>query len=353
MVRSNGSQHRQKPRTLRHLGAQLRSVRWAALVVSTGLLASTAAAQSRPTVWSKIADRDAYARYQLHQSVRDKIAANEDSVMPFETMRSYGYEAARIELEDADVEKLDDPVLLFDYGEVLEALDEHQKAITVLRRALELAPDHQAATEAHLTLAFAYAKTDQSENELEEYRAYLRTARRTSGHATAALNMAEAEMRLGRLDAAVRGYHEALRIAGDTRHETTALACYGLAVALDRQGDTAQSRVEIARALSIDAAMYLITASPNVFFVPSYERYYYVGLGFEARARDVNQPPAQRHVYARRAESAFRSYVAAAQPTDRWTFRVKEHLTELPTLSKQLPPANAQKPAPTPSRILP
>ena len=263
--------------------------------------------------------------------------------------RPFAYENARTALEDADVENLGDPLLLFDYGEVLEGLDEHEKAIRVLTRAMQMAPHHPAVDDASLTLAFAYAKQDRSEEELEYYRMYLRSSRNVRGLSTAMLNMAEAEMRLGRLAEAVTGYRESYRLATEaasSSQETAALACYGLAVALDRQGDTPAARTEMARALAIDPSMTLILSSPNVFFVPAYERAFYIGLGFELRARDADAPLAARHEHLRRALAAYKEYVAKARPEDRWVYRAREHLGDLGTWGKSLPPAPKVAPPP-------
>lgn len=302
-------------------------------------------AESPPSVWQRAIDPAASQRFELHRSVREKLARESDVSAIFG--RPFAYENARVALEDAGIETSTDPTLLFDYGEVLEALDEHEKAIEVLQKAMRLAPDHPATDDASLTLAFAFAKQDRSEEELEHYRAYLRSSRNVRGLSTAMLNMAEAEMRLGRLDEAVVGYRESYRLATEAQtasssQETAALACYGLAVALDRQGDTPGSRAEIARALSIDPSMMLVLSSPNVFFVPAYERSYYVGMGFEARARDAGAPLGPRHEFVRRSVAAYKAYVDKARPDDRWVHRAREHLAEVTAWGKTLPVAKAK-----------
>ncbi len=315
------------------------------LVVLAFLLApALGRAESPPSVWQRVTDPQAARRFELHRSVREKLA-RETEVSAF-FGKPFAYENARVSLEDAGVESSTDPTLLFDYGEVLEALDEHEKAIAVLQKAMRLSPDHPASDDASLTLAFAFAKQDRSEEELECYRAYLRSSRNVRGLSTAMLNMAEAEMRLGRLDDAVVGYRESYRLATEalavsSSQETAALACYGLAVALDRQGDTPGSRTEMARALSIDPSMVLVLSSPNVFFVPAYERSYYVGMGFEARARDTDAPLGPRHEHLRRATAAYKAYVDKARPDDRWVHRAREHLAELTAWGKTLPAAKA------------
>lgn len=294
-------------------------------------------------MWQRVANPDARRSFELHRSVREKLVGSEREISAL-FGKPFAYENARIALEDAGVESSSDPMLLFDYGEVLEALDEHEKAIAVLQKALLLAPDHPAADDASLTLAFAFAKLDRSEEELEYYRRYLRGSNNVRARSTATLNMAEAEMRLGRLEDAVVGYRESYRLATEalaasSSQETAALACYGLGVALDRQGDTTGSRTEVQRALLIDPSMSLLLSSPNVFFVPAYERSYYLGLAFEARARDLTAAPAERHEHLRRALFAYKTYLDKARPDDRWVYRAREHRVELAAWGKTLPVA--------------
>lgn len=308
-------------------------------------LPAPARAEGAPTVWERVANPDASRRYELHRSVREKLASSEREVSAI-FGKPFVYENARVALEDAGVESSSDPLLLFDYGEILEAVDEHDKAIFVLQKALRLAPDHPAAADASLTIAFAFAKQDRSEEELEYYRKYLRSSNNVRGLSTAMLNMAEAEMRLGRLEDAVVGYRESYRLATEavaaSSPETAALACYGLAVALDRQGDTASSRAEMTRALSIDPSMMLVLSSPNVFFVPAYERSYYIGMGFEARARDAGSALMARHEHLRRALAAYKAYVDKARPDDRWVYHAREHLVDLAAWGKTLPAVKAR-----------
>lgn len=324
----------------------VRSVLILTLCGLCGLAPLRAQAESAPTVWERVAAPKKARLFELHRAVREKLASSEGDVAQL-FGKPFAYDAARTLLEDADVETLGDAMLLFDYGEVLEALDEHDKAIRVLTRAMSLAPHHPAIDDASLTLAFAYAKQDRSEEELQYYRMFIRNSRNARGLSTAMLNMAEAEMRLGRLPEAIVGYREAYRLATEAQtasssQDTAALACYGLAVALDRQGETAAGRVEMARALAMDPTMMLLLSSPNVFFVPAYERSYYVGMGFESRAHDVGLPAPLRAEYTRRYLSAYKEYIAKARPEDRWVYRAREHLTESIAWPKQSfdPPAS-------------
>jgi hypothetical protein len=98
------------------------------------------------------------------------------------------------------------------------------------------------------------------------------------------------------------------------------LAYLGLAVALDRDGQTGAAREMMQRALALDSTTSVLAVAerPNsdLFFVPAGDVYYYVGLA--------------RAVAGRREEAAdaFREFLAR-QPGSRWTMRANAHLSEL------------------------
>jgi tetratricopeptide (TPR) repeat protein len=104
------------------------------------------------------------------------------------------------------------------------------------------------------------------------------------------------------------------------RAQDLTLAYLGLAVALDRDGQTRAAREMMQRALALDSTTSVLTVAelPNsdLFFVPAGDVYYYVGLA--------------RSVAGRREEAAdaFREFLAH-QPGSRWASRVVSHLTEL------------------------
>jgi hypothetical protein len=77
----------------------------------------------------------------------------------------------------------------------------------------------------------------------------------------------------------------------------------------------------------LDAFDRLIANPEQVFFVPSYERSWYLGLGAAARARMANDPRMSL-VWAQRAEAHFADYVARANARDR-TAPVKDRWKSL------------------------
>lgn len=89
-------------------------------------------------------------------------------------------------------------------------------------------------------------------------------------------NAAELLMALGRLDEAIDYYRLGLDLADDP------LYYYGLAVALDRDGQW-ESALEVMRdGAARDAAPLAALGKDSVFFIPRGDVHYYYGLGYEA-----------------------------------------------------------------------
>jgi tetratricopeptide (TPR) repeat protein len=302
--------------------------------VSAALLASgldvPAFADSPPSRWDRARDPAVGDAWNLHVRVREFIAPLPDEVLGLRELRLH---QAQTELEAADAAASADVRLRFDLGQVYEELRHDQRAIDVLQPALAMAPDHPAALEAWLELAFAYARLDRSREERDAYDAYLVRTSDESGRATALLNRAEAEMRLGNLEDAVVGYRDACDAASPFGHlfETGVLARWGLAVALDRSGDVTDAMREALVASQMDPAEAIIDSkemcgvSPCVFFVPDYERDWYLGLGRAERAKQERDPGKAAWLW-KKTEETWADYVSRADPKDRWLSLAKVHL---------------------------
>jgi tetratricopeptide (TPR) repeat protein len=104
-------------------------------------------------------------------------------------------------------------------------------------------------------------------------------------------NLAEVVMSQGDLERAVSLYEQALE--DGLRHERV-LSLWGLAVALDRLGETSESLARARQALREDVRPMGALHQSGVFFVPAYELHYYEGLGFLAlaynEASDTDKP---------------------------------------------------------------
>jgi tetratricopeptide (TPR) repeat protein len=135
-------------------------------------------------------------------------------------------------------------------------------------------------------------------------------------------NSAETAMALGRLDDAIRRYEIAVDNApyGDVEWQ---LALYGLAVALDRDGQVERARHTIQRVLERDPSLSRLH-DEGVFFAPAGDLYYYEGLGHEVAGDRT------------RARAAFARFVQA-QPHSRWIVRARAHLALLGTRAEPGP----------------
>lgn len=125
-------------------------------------------------------------------------------------------------------------------------------------------------------------------------------------------NLAETYMMVGRLDHAIEMYRRSLEYRAEP-------ACgYGLAVALDRDGQTALAREVMASYAATDELRDLRRGT--VFFVPEGEVDYYLALGYEALGK-----PAQA------AEHYRRFLASGAHP--RYQPRARENLRRVESAS--------------------
>lgn len=186
-----------------------------------------------------------------------------------------------------------DPRLQFDLGEVLQEEDRNAEAELVLGTALAEYPKTEGAHAAWLTYAFANSKLDHPDEERLGYETFLANEPNPNRRAVPMLNLAEANMRSHHLNEAIAGYRDVEDLSAQAidASETGVLAVWGLAVALDRQGD-ARGAAEQARIASrMDPEMPLrlkrpVIDSDGVYFVPSYEKYWYLAL---AATEDAKQ----------------------------------------------------------------
>lgn len=282
----------------------------AALAVLVAFAPIAARADGPPSRWEAARDPAAADAYALHVEVQRRLAQRDR----FDVGESQAL-AAKAKLERAGAATSRDVRLRFDLGLVYFVLQDYDRAAKVLKDALAMAPDHPAAEEAWLRLAFACGHVGDHACERQSYVEVLRLVTEEPQRATPTLNLAETDMHLGNLRDAVDGYREALRLAGRSASRDTApLAVWGLAVALDRSGDriSAEKEALFAKELERSSGVRNLLHSTNVFFVPSYEVHWYEGLGAAAEAR-VEPSAAKAVKLWREAEQAFTQYVAAAE----------------------------------------
>lgn len=292
-----------------------------------GPMESSAWADTPPSMWESARVPGARERYALHTRIAELL----DSRISNELAKFGVFERARTVLEEVDAEHSPDPRLRFDLGEVYYVLDLNEEAIRVLAPATRAFDSHPGAERALNILAYAYAKLDRSREERDTYTRYLEKLVEPQMRASALMNRAEADMRLGDLPTAIRGYDDALAeiasFSGSGAHLTSALASWGLALALDRAGETGRAKREAAQAAALDPKLGIIGNGQIAFFVPEYERLAYLALGSKALAETATDP---REVLLYRQGQAlyWKTYVARATPDERWLPHAKARLAE-------------------------
>ncbi len=291
---------------------------WRVTVASLGFLllgVGAVRADTPPNVWDVAGNPPIRDQWKLHVRVERLLAPAhpDDDSAPGSTLDlELRLETARAMLEQADAARSPDVRLRFDMGFVYYGLAERQgldqlyeKAIDVLVPSLAAAPDHPAATEALATLVYSYAKLNRPREELAAWRQYIPRLVDDRTRVVAMMNMGEAEMRLGRTDDALGTFREVLRLCGELPNtssvsQTYVLGLWDVAIALDRSGDPhgALDAAGQARRMVVGVdptgmpvtGSALISSDPSVFFVPSWEREWYLALDLMAAARDARDP---------------------------------------------------------------
>ncbi|MGH7285928.1 MAG: hypothetical protein ACRELY_30790 [Polyangiaceae bacterium] len=343
-----------------------------ALILGVSATSSPAHAQEsiapdvfgQPNAWDRARDPRAARDFATHVVVRHMLAqaaVNDGDLGMLDphanTIREAMYSRAYLALDEAFRSGSTDVRLRYDLGDVLSRQQRWDAAAEVLGKVLHDAPRADEAHQAWLTLAFADAHRDKPEEERVAYEKFLEDETTTLERVVPVLNLAEADMRTHRLSDAIAGYREALQLSGriSQQTQTGVLAVWGLAIALDRAGD-ARSAAEQARIASrMDPEDRNMKRRPvlgdtaNVFFVPSYELYWYLALGSTEDAKQAPNATAAKYYWGR-AVTLWRAYLAPAEAIDKpeeWNAIAKKHLA---SAEKQLKAATerAKKEKPPP-----
>lgn len=212
------------------------------------------------------------------------------------------------------------PRALFVLARAREQLDATpQEVVTLANAALAALPERDSDRRSMMYFSLGVAHTRLEQHALARD-AYLRIVSDASApsRATALCNLAEVHMYLNEVDDSISRYHECARLL-----PTNATAWWGLAVAHDRAGHDADARTSADHAVSMDPDLRDIEGE-GVFYVPDFERYYYLAVAREAQGRRggaIDTTMAALVLWQR--------YLAEGGPRAPWAARVRTHIQEL------------------------
>jgi tetratricopeptide (TPR) repeat protein len=354
--------------------ASSRSLLIVFLSLSTAVLAAPARADTPPSGWDRAREPWESDAWRLHLRVQGLLYEQ----IPEDILGRARRDARQLRalaalelLEKADAGKSRDVRLRFDLGTVTyeladltARLDLYEKAAKILSAAIDGAPDSPAVTEALERLVYCYAKLDRPREELATWHRYIPRLLDPRTRANAEMNMGEAEMRLGQVEDALATFHEVLREVGElpntgSASSTYVLTLWDVAVALDRSGD-GRGALDMASKAASETAIdsrgmqvlgrALIAHDPAVFFVPDWERFWYLGLCHAALAREATDAH-DRWAYWAESEHEWGEYVAGAtsgKEKDRWVaiarMRLQHAHAERLAAEKRVPRGSARMP---------
>jgi tetratricopeptide (TPR) repeat protein len=292
----------------------------------TVLWASTAAAG--PSFWDVVRE-PALARADQALRVASRSRAPREVPHGFDaTLDALLDLRAAMLVELAGGRALPGTDLLFFLGDALIGARAGREAEgrALLLAALAARPDHPLAARAWFAVALASNLLRDGPGELLAYDRALEREWNPEMQARIHLNRGETRMLEGNLAGARRDYETSLALA--TSSEGYALAHWGLAVALSREGDLPSALEHAHRAASLsfpgpeERTLWAIDL-PGVFFTPAHEVHTYRALGLMALAQRA--PAAEAAPLYERALGEWDAYLAAAGRTDAPWLEAAEH----------------------------
>jgi tetratricopeptide (TPR) repeat protein len=219
-----------------------------------------------------------------------------------------------------------DPRLRYDLGLVLAKVRDCKNAVVVLEDALKFAKSHPFAEDGAFELAICYSLLGKHADEERAYGIALESTDRAMHKSVIYSNLSESRMAQGKLKEGIEAAEAAIDLEPDF-----ASARYNLAILKDRVGDAFGA---------LDAAKHAVAMDPEgeyldgdgVFFEPPYERQWYYALRSLALADQTLGDERTGHLMA--ALVAYRKWLDASEPTDRFRPRCVEDIARLETILK-------------------
>jgi len=290
------------------------------LLSSALLVVSSARADTPPTIWDLAKNPHAFEQRAQHVEMeRDidlvtELAGDPKDVAKLQTLLSV--DRARTLIEGATGPK--DAWMRYDEAWVLMKRDQWGRAIPLFEQVAKELGNQYFSLTVWERLAECYVHMERTDDEIRAYDEVLARATYDLERMTPLLNQGEALMRSGDADGAVRQFRDVLHLSGTqvNANDIDMLAQWDLAVALDRSGDARSATLAARAAVRTDGryigvingvavmlskpdprvtfyvvppGLYAISEeNKDVYFVPQYEREWYLALGYEARALDAD-----------------------------------------------------------------
>jgi tetratricopeptide (TPR) repeat protein len=342
-----------------------------AIALGVFALAGTARADTPPNIWDLAKHPEAFEQRREHLKLEENIELLDElkelGGRTRDAFRAAALAGAQSVLEDSTAPKdkwlrYDEAVVALYRADVLGSAREYDRAIALLEPLAKEFEGTLFAAEIWQKLAECYVRVERTPDEIRAYDEVIKRAVVAEATATPMLNQAEAYMRNGEVDVAVSQFREVYRLAGTmtSGNELGVLAQWDLAVALDRSGDVrgaisaARAAVHMdARCLAVstmhtvkiyatckdaDIAFVLVPSglfpvseeNDSVYFVPKYERSWYLALGREALALDGDKPREIAENW-KRAETEMMTYMSAAAQHggDKWVDLARKRLDDI------------------------
>ncbi|HKQ69057.1 MAG TPA: tetratricopeptide repeat protein [Polyangiaceae bacterium] len=286
-------------------------------MVACGLAVRALAAGHAPTQWDIARNPAVKSAEATHRQV-ELLLITVEQVGSHSLVGKEKLLQAMLLLDEAKADVSPDVRLRLDFGVVASDLGDDKRAAPVLESALAEAPEGPVAVRAWFSLGVSYTRLGRPDDEIRAWDEFLRRETHVPHRADALSNRAEALMLTGRLPAAIADYRASIGL-----HPDDVMAHWGLAVALDRNGDTLGAMAEARAAITYDPLDQKMT-SDSVFFVPSYELYWYEGVGAMARAQQVDDA-ATAVLWWETAVSKWMEYIAVSALDDKWLPLARAH----------------------------
>ena len=178
---------------------------------------------------------------------------------------------------------------------------------------------------------------------IREYQRSIQYALSRENTAITFSNMAEVRMMSGDLIGAVRDYERAVHLSRTSNQaDTRGLPLFGLAVALDRLGETSEAHARALEAVTLGMGIDILRRN-GVFFEPACEVHYYEALGNRALA---TRAQGEEKLSALRATlRSWRTYLSLAAPDDPWRDLVGRRIEAARLELEEAQPRTSRRPA--------